>query len=211
METRGAEALLTQRDTTVVKERISKAYRIRQIDEPLRRRRTKLEARLIREARRAGVATPQIIDEQEFSIRMEFIGGRRVKEFVNAKNYKAVAQKIGQGIAQMHNYDIIHGDLTTSNMIISDGKERSGSQKKGIAKPITLYFIDFGLGFISRRPEDKATDLHLLKEAIVATHFSIAEKFWTAVLNAYSRNYTDSGKVIKALHKIEMRGRYVER
>ena len=210
---RGAEALVKKGGKLIVKERIIKGYRIKQIDEALRKKRTKLEARVIREARRAGVLTPQILEENEFSIKMEFINGIRVKEFVEEDNFEAVAEEIGKSIALLQNYDIIHGDLTTSNMIIARSERHLVSSKPKIKnKPdFALYFIDFGLGFFSRRIEDKATDLHLLKEVITATHFQIADKFWSAILSAYSNNYDDSEKVIKALQKIEKRGRYVKR
>lgn len=201
----GAEALIKKEENSIVKERISKGYRVKQIDESLRKKRTKLEARLIREARRAGVLTPQILEENEFSIKMEFVDGIRVKEFINEENLKKIAEEIGRCVALMHTYNIIHGDLTTSNMIIAKG------EKSEIKQNLILYFIDFGLGFFSKRIEDKATDLHLLKEVITATHFQIADKFWSAILLAYSNNYDDSEKVIKALHKIEKRGRYVKR
>ena len=192
----GAEAVIRKENNEIVKERLSKGYRIKEIDDSLRKRRTRLEAKLIREARRAGVATPQIIEESRFSIKMDFIDGDRIKELVSRKNFKTIAKKIGESVALMHTYNIIHGDLTTSNMIQKDE---------------SVYFIDFGLGFFSGRAEDKATDLHVLKEAIQATHFDIAGKFWPAVTKAYANNYTDSEKVIKALAKIEKRGRYVER
>jgi Kae1-associated kinase Bud32 len=210
----GAEALIRQEEGSVVKERIIKGYRIRQIDESLRRKRTRLEARLIREARRVGVATPQIAEEGESSIRMEFIRGARIKEFVSSKNCKKIAEKIGKSVALLHTYNIIHGDLTTSNMILKikgNGEEDSGSKKGKSLPDSDLYFIDFGLGFISSRAEDKATDLHVLKEAITATHFSIAGKFWDAVLSTYKKNYPESEKVIKTLLKIEKRGRYTKR
>lgn len=192
----GAEAVIRKENNEIVKERLSKGYRIKEIDDSLRKKRTRLEAKLIREARRAGVATPQIIEESRFSIKMDFIEGDRIKELVSRKNFKTIAKNIGESVALMHTYNIIHGDLTTSNMI---------------QKGESVYFIDFGLGFFSGRAEDKATDLHVLKEAIQATHFDIADKFWPAVTKAYANNYTDSEKVIKALAKIEKRGRYVER
>lgn len=189
----GAEAVIRKDGSSIVKDRVSKGYRIREIDNALRRKRTRLEARLLREARRAGVMTPQVSEEDDFSIKMGFVDGNRVKESVSAVNFKIISEKIGTAVASLHNYNIIHGDLTTSNMILKQGE---------------LYFIDFGLGFTSARSEDKATDLHVLREAIEATHFSIAEKFWLSVMNAYRKNYEGSDKVIKALSKIEKRGRY---
>ena len=81
-------------------------------------------------------------------------------------------------------------------MIVKDGK---------------IWFIDFGLGFISKRDEDKAVDLYLLREALESTHFMIIEKAWKAVIDSYKSHYQGSNKVIKALSDVEKRGRYKER
>ena len=102
---------------------------------------------------------------------------------------------IGKNIAKLHDADIIHGDLTTSNMILS-GKE-------------VVYFIDFGLGFISKKIEDKAVDLHLLKQALEAKHFTHWETLFKEVINGYSSS-KDSKLVLKQLEKVEKRGRYKE-
>jgi Kae1-associated kinase Bud32 len=206
----GAEAVIRKDGGAIVKDRVGKGYRIKEIDSALRKKRTKLEARLIREARRSGVMTPQVVEENEFSIKMDFVSGKRLKEFVNGRNFRTVAKRVGSAVALLHNYNIIHGDLTTSNMIVNKGKSDgvSPQQRKESTDNFSIYFIDFGLGFFSQRAEDKATDLHVLKEAITATHFDIAERFWAAVLDAYVRNYEGNGKVIKALSKIEKRGRY---
>ncbi|MBI4174426.1 MAG: Kae1-associated serine/threonine protein kinase [Candidatus Aenigmarchaeota archaeon] len=193
---KGAEAELRREGDTLVKERIAKGYRLREIDEKLRKRRTALEARLLREARRAGINTPRVIEEGKTSLILEFIEGGKVKDILKNDNSTEIAGKIGQAIAKLHGFDIIHGDLTTSNMILKDSE---------------LFLIDFGLGFISKRTEDKAVDLYLLHEALESTHFELLEETWTSVLEAYKSNYADSGKVIKALSDVEKRGRYKER
>jgi TP53 regulating kinase-like protein len=192
----GAEAVLTRQLDVLKKDRISKAYRIPELDNRLRKARTRTEARLLREARRAGVPAPGIISEGETAIEMEFIEGEKIKDAMDGDNFRDLCEKIGSNIGLLHTYGIIHGDLTTSNMILR------GSE---------IFFIDFGLGFASQRAEDKATDLHVLKEALESTHFHVARDAFEAVLNAYARKYGGADKVIKTLSKIEKRGRYSER
>lgn len=205
---KGAEAELRREGGTLVKERITKGYRLREIDEKLRKRRTTTEARLLREARRAGVKTPQILEENATSIRMEFIDGEKVKDALNGKNCGIISEKIGVAVAKLHSYNIIHGDLTTSNMIITKAESNGNSEREKGHALHSVWFIDFGLGFFSRREEDKAVDLYLLHEALESTHFSILDEAWDAVLDAYKEHYPGSDKVIKALLNVEKRGRY---
>ncbi len=190
---KGAEAEIHRDGDAIIKERISKGYRIKEIDETLRKRRTSTEAKLLREARRAGVATPQILEEDKFSIKMEFIDGIKIRDAINEGNVKEIAEKIGTAVGKLHSYNIIHGDLTTSNMILK-GEE--------------MFLIDFGLGFISQRDEDKANDLFLLKEIIKSTHFEVKEEMWTAFLESYLVHYQGAEIVIKTLSEVEKRGRY---
>src|SRR3989338_1258450 len=157
----GAEAVLEKKGGVMVKERVKKGYRLSALDEKLRKSRTRKEANLLREARRAGVDVPEIIEEGEFSIKMKSIEGERVKDALSETNCPDICKKIGLAAGKLNSSNIIHGDLTTSNMIVKGDK---------------LYLIDFGLGFSSSKAEDKAMDLHLLREALESTHFSIAEK-----------------------------------
>lgn len=150
---RGAEAVLYLEDDQLVKERIKKGYRLPEIDVKLRKLRTRKEAKLLSEARRVGVETPRIssVDEKDFKIKMDFIDGKRLKEFFNDtddENRKKVAEDVGRLVGILHKNGIVHGDLTTSNMILKDDK---------------VFFIDFGLGEFSNRIEDLATDLSVLK------------------------------------------------
>lgn len=194
---RGAEAVLyIGENGNLVKERVSKGYRLREIDEALRKKRTRSEAKLLREARRAGATTPQIISEGAFTIEMDFVDGKKIKDVLDLKNMKGICAKIGESIGKLHSSSIIHGDLTTSNMLLKAGK---------------IYFIDFGLGFHSQRTEDKAVDLRLLKQALDSTHFGVAEKAWRIILKAYQNNCSDAPAAIRALAEIEKRGRYAKR
>jgi len=193
---KGAEATITRENDTIIKERLRKGYRLPELDEKIRKRRTALEARLLREARRVGVNTPQVLEEEKTRLALEFVDGMKVKDALDAGNFGDITAKIGEAAAKLHEYDIIHGDLTTSNMIINE---------KG------LWLIDFGLGFVSKRAEDKAVDLYLLHEALESTHFEVLEQAWKTILASYKTHYGDSGKVIKALLDVEKRGRYKER
>ena len=188
---RGAEAILKKEGEFLIKERIRKGYRLPQLDEKLRRSRTKREIELMRIARRSGIKTPQIFSSNENTIKMAFIDGIKVKDILDKK--PQLCKKIGISIANMHKFNIIHGDLTTSNMIFKDDE---------------IYFIDFSLGFQSQKIEDKAIDLYLLFEAITSSH---EENLWKLILNAYEKNYDKEKKIIKRLLQIEKRGRYRER
>ncbi len=126
---RGAEAeirLSTYMGRTVVeKRRIKKAYRIKEIDSHLIASRTKEEAKLIAESRSHGVAVPLLydVDLAQGVITMEYLAGDRVKDILNVmeeSERKRICLKIGESIARLHNHDIIHGDITTSNMILLD-------------------------------------------------------------------------------------------
>lgn len=202
---RGAEAILYLdkfgNEQVLVKERIKKGYRISELDDLLRKQRTKTESRLINEASRAGVKTPRIIDtdEKDAKITMEFIDGRRVKDVLNnmsREQTERICELIGESVARLHSADIVHGDLTTSNMILRDNN---------------VYFIDFGLAGFSKRSEDKATDLHLLHQALKSTHFAISEQCWKAILKSYSKNFNGASDVLKRIEEIGKRGRYKER
>src|SRR3989338_670611 len=118
--TTGAEAVISKTSEGLVKERIKKEYRLQQIDEKLRSRRTKLEASLLREAIRIGVNVPRVFQEGKYSIEMEQICGRLVKDALDKNNYEDIGKSIGKQIALLHEYNIVHGDLTTSNMILRE-------------------------------------------------------------------------------------------
>ena len=92
----------------------------------------------------------------------------------------------------MHDNDIIHGDLTTSNMILNKNK---------------VYIIDFGLGKISSKDEDKAVDIKLLKQAFESKHYNHFEELYHYFLKGYlkSKNYE---KILNRLKIVEKRGRY---
>jgi Kae1-associated kinase Bud32 len=182
----------------VKKRRVQKGYRIKQIDDNLISTRTKEEAKLIIEARRAGVCVPIIydVDLQNGIITMEYLKGKRIKDILNKlddKERNRICKKIGESIARFHNNNIIHGDITTSNMILSDDK---------------IHFFDFGLGEINSELEAKGVDLHVLMEAIESTHSKYSNCF-EYVLEGYKKELKkDADQVIKKIEDIVKRGRY---
>ncbi|MBW6461730.1 MAG: Kae1-associated serine/threonine protein kinase [DPANN group archaeon] len=192
----GAEAKISVDDGIVTKDRIPKGYREGALDIKIRKARTKKEAKLLERAKVAGVMVPNILGMRDFSIQMDFVDGMRVKDIVDDSNMKKICADIGLSIAKLHNASIIHGDLTTSNMILSSDK---------------VYFIDFGLGQVSSKVEDKATDLHLLEEAIESTHYELAEDALKLIFKSYLKNCNDGKNVMARLSEIRLRGRYVVR
>ena len=189
---RGAEAILFLEDGKIIKERVEKKYRHGHIDKSLRKSRTASEAKLLVDARRAGVNTPVIYDVGENKIVMQFLDGKKLKDLfdeMDGEKRKKICFEIGRNVSLLHKYDIIHGDLTTSNMILLNDR---------------LYFVDFGLGEISRSIEKKATDLHLLRQVFENTH---SGKGFGQVLEGY-KSYERAEEVIERLEQIKKRGRY---
>lgn len=195
---RGAEAVLYMEGGNLVKERIEKGYRIGEIDAALRKRRTRLESKILSRARRSGVPTPAVIETGEYKIVMEFIEGKRLKEFLqdtSPAKRKELAFEAGRLVGKLHNAGIIHGDLTTSNMILRD----------------KIYFIDFGLGFHSTSVEDRAVDLHLLHQAYQSTHFQHLGELWEGTVSGYKEEFKSWKEVLARLEQIRKRGRYSRR
>jgi len=186
----GAEAELFLDDSSVIKRRKSKKYRLKSLDDKLRKNRNRSEARLIYEARRCGVPTPIIEDITDFSIKMEFIDGFMLKDIINPY----IAEIAGKVIGKMHSCGIIHGDLTTSNIIYNPDNE-------------LLYLIDFGLSYISNSIESQGVDIHVLFQTFESTHSD-----YKCLIEAFSRGYIkknpNAKEVISRVNEIKRRGRY---
>ena len=189
----GAEAGIYTDNGAIVKKRRRKGYRIKALDRKLRLFRTKQEARILKRLEKTGVAVPGLISAGEISLRLELISGPRIRDVLSESSLTGICRQIGSGIGLMHARSVVHGDLTTSNMIRSGGR---------------IYFIDFGLGFFSDKTEDRAVDLHLLKQALNASHNRIAEKCFSAVMAEYGKTVPDCPEILKRLEKVESRGRY---
>ncbi|MBI2046924.1 Kae1-associated serine/threonine protein kinase [Candidatus Pacearchaeota archaeon] len=193
-----AEAIIIREGNNIIKRRIKKSYRIPEIDESLRKKRTKKESKLIESASKI-IPVPKIIktDESSKEIVMQFIEGKKLSDWLGRlgiEKAKNICQSIGESIAKLHDAEIIHGDLTTSNMILNE-------------KDNKVYFIDFGLGFNSERIEDKAVDLHLLRQALEAKHFQHWKILFDSVVKGYKKS-KKGDKTLLQLQKVEARGRY---
>ncbi|KAL6505149.1 hypothetical protein OROGR_024966 [Orobanche gracilis] len=154
---------------SIIKERFSKKYRHPSLDSKLTLRRLNAEARCMTKARKLGVLTPVLyaVDPLMHALTFEFVEGSAVKDIFLDLGSKGIvdeqlddiATQIGDAIAKLHDGGLIHGDLTTSNMLI----------RSGISQ---LVLIDFGLSFTSTLPEDKAVDLYVLERALLSMHSS---------------------------------------
>ncbi len=202
---KGAEACLYLEDwygyPVIRKQRFPKPYRLPQMDTAIRNDRTIREARMLSAARHAGVATPIIysIDTENAIIIMEYIESHRMKELLPTLSPRArhnVFKKIGNAVATLHQNHIAHGDLTTSNLLLHLND--------------IIYFIDFGLASTTHNIEDFGTDVHLLRRALLSTHYSHWETCYDAFKKGYEAKYGKNSKeVFKKVRAIESRGRYI--
>jgi TP53 regulating kinase-like protein len=185
----------------MMKKRSFKRYREANLDYKLRHYRTIHESLLIHEAKMAGVPTPLIyqIDVLNTTIIMEYIEGERIKEVIEYSKQKTqenLCTRIGSLIGKLHKCGIIHGDLTTSNMIINNGKK--------------IYFIDFGLGEFSKELEEQAMDILLVRRSLESTHYKYSKECFKKIIKGYSDEMGEiqSKKVVKRMKEISRRGRY---
>jgi TP53 regulating kinase and related kinases len=204
---KGAEASLFLAEwhnrKAIIKVRIPKCYRPAELDVQIRGYRTAHEPQLMHEAKAAGVATPLIymVNLPESTIVMQYIEGQQMKGLLNQASEQtrhSLCSQIGESVGRLHCAGLIHGDLTTSNMIQSDDGK--------------LYFVDFGLGEKNTELEAQGVDMHLLKRALQSTHFLFWEACFQAVLSGYAtvRGRETAEKVYEKIREIERRGRYVE-
>lgn len=203
---KGAEANLYLEEwhsrKVVMKRRLPKNYRIQELDREIRSQRTMYEPQVIHKAKEAGVPTPTIfmVDVAEANIVMEFVEGKQVKQVLNdfsPEERFRLSRHIGGLIGRLHKHGIIHGDLTTSNMILTPyGK---------------VVFVDFGLSERSTELETRGVDLHLMKRAFQSTHYKYARECFEAVIEGYAEvmGEEEAKNVLEKIREIERRGRYV--
>jgi len=203
---KGAEASLFLAEwhgkRVVVKARLPKTYRPAQLDLSIRNHRTVREPQLMHEAKKAGVPTPTIfmVDVKNSAITMEYIEGKQIKTLLDGlpnRERHALSVKIGELIGRLHAHGIVHGDLTTSNMILT-AEDR-------------IFLVDFGLGDRTSETEARGVDLHLMRQALQSTHFQCAEECFNAVLEGYAAvlGAETAEKVLDKIKEIQKRGRYV--
>jgi Mn2+-dependent serine/threonine protein kinase len=181
---------------SIFKIRVPKAWRHPLLDQKIRTSRTIKEARIIYSAMENSVRVPYIydVDPENALIVMEFIEGNILKE-VFKSNYKDFSKEIGRIIGKLHSSNIVHGDVTLSNFILS-GNE--------------ICIIDFGLADFSNRDEDRGIDLHLFLRNLESSFSSIAKECFNYFIEGYSEFFENYDEILEKLDEIRKRGRYVE-
>ncbi|KAJ4832159.1 hypothetical protein Tsubulata_024750 [Turnera subulata] len=203
----GAEARVFESNfvgrRSIVKERFSKKYRHPTLDSKLTLKRLNAEARCMTKARRLGVSTPALyaVDPVLHTLTFEFVEGPSVKDIflefglhgVAGERLNDIAVQIGDAIGKLHDGGLVHGDLTTSNMLV-----RSSTNQ--------LVLIDFGLSFTSTLPEDKAVDLYVLERALISMHSSCGDVM-DRILAAYRKSSKQWCSTLNKLAQVRQRGR----
>jgi len=189
-----------------VKERFSKKYRHPVLDTQLTKDRHRAEVRALLKCKQIGVKVPTmyLADNTTTTIVME-----NIKDSVTAKDYinnmlenkngvqlSKLAVLIGETVAKLHLCGLIHGDITTSNILV-----------RGDQDSISLVMIDFGLSFQEGVPEDKGVDLYVLERAFLSTHPN-TEEIFSEILEAYKKKSGKQvGEIVKKFEEIRLRGR----
>jgi Kae1-associated kinase Bud32 len=190
----------------IFKQRIPKTYRIEQIDKQLRLSRTLNEARALIKVKNYGINVPQVfeIDVDSSTIIMKHINGMRLKDMISDLDHSMRTSyffKIGGFISRLHQNGHIHGDITTSNIIITPKKD--------------IFLIDFGLHEYSDTIEDKSVDLHLFKRVLISSHGKYFNECFNSFLEGYRSEYLKNNlnqynQIIQNINVIESRGRYIK-
>jgi Kae1-associated kinase Bud32 len=204
---KGAEAdILLDSDwngrKAILKRRGVKKYRHPEIDREIRRYRTIHEADIIHRSKEAGVSTPLIyqLDPEGATIVMEYVEGLKVRDAVpklSIEENRALFRRIGEDTGRLHCAALIHGDLTTSNMI------KVGHR---------IVFIDFGLGEVSKEVEKRGVDFNLMVRMLASTHYTIMEPLLESFKEGY--RYTmglEAEVVFQRAEEIRRRGRYIDK
>lgn len=181
---------------SILKIRKKKDYRVDSLDMRIRTLRTIREAKMISESKSLGITTPLVyfVDEKKCEIYLQFIKGKLVRDLPLKQIVKA-CKEIGKIVGTLHKNGIMHGDLTTSNFILS---------QRG------LVILDFGLAQKTDAVDDFAIDLRLFKEVLNSAHAQIVDDAWTVFVQGYQSilGKTLTDKVINQVSVIEKRGRY---
>ncbi|KAG5519695.1 hypothetical protein PMAC_001851 [Pneumocystis sp. 'macacae'] len=187
--------------TCLLKVRLAKPYRHPVLDERLRKHRIYVEARLLYKCYKGGISCPVLyfVDVKKGELWTEWIEGRTLKDELlhwenNAKScedFKLIMESVGHNIGKMHQLSIVHGDLTTSNIMIrSPTYQQLPLSLVELTQDKKIVIIDFGLGSVTHMAEDMAVDLYL--------------KY---VLEGYSTSWKDAKSVLRRLEEVRLRGR----
>ncbi|MEM0101241.1 MAG: KEOPS complex kinase/ATPase Bud32 [Candidatus Methanomethyliaceae archaeon] len=203
---KGAEAELYKgfwmEREVVIKRRITKPYRNPDLDKYIRITRTSIEARSLTNARALGIPTPIVYDVNldDTEIVMSYIPGPPLKNIIiNMSNekLKELFIEIGRLVGLLHKGGIIHGDLTTSNMLLQKNR---------------IFFIDFGLSEYTYDIEARGVDIHLMRRALESSHYMYSNLAYENFIIGYkSIMGEEANDILKRVDEIRRRGRYVGR
>ena len=198
------------------KERFRKSYRHPVLDTKLNKQRCHLEAKCMAKGRKGGVLTPTIYGVHPPMLYMEYIPGQTVREWLEQQQQQqqnqspyiydsSLATRMGRIVATLHNTGTIHGDLTTSNMMLCHNDNHNDDHE---VEEDSLYLIDFGLARGSTNPEELAVDLYVLERAISSTHPQLQETtFLEDIMTEYKAVCHKSDAVLQRLSQVRLRGR----
>ena len=215
----------------IIKERFEKKYRVKELDQKLTKNRMLNESRNIFRASKLGINVPTIyfVDLIERKIYMEYLENScQLKNILQAiysqqdiTPYSSLLSKIsndlGNIVSKLHSGELIHGDLTPSNIILKINQNTHSDILNNAEKIILetknydyMYLIDFGLSSVtlstSSSLEDKAVDLYVLKRAIISSNPK-SEELFDKSMEIYQKNTKDGDEIIQRYKKVEMRGR----
>ncbi|KTW29404.1 Kae1-associated kinase Bud32 [Pneumocystis carinii B80] len=202
----------------LLKVRPAKLYRHPLLDERLTKHRINIEARLLYKCYRGGVSCPSIyfVDIKKRELWIEWIEGKTVRDQLiqwesnigmYEQVYKPIMESIGRNIGLMHQLDVVHGDLTTSNIMIrlQSSQELFLPMTESV-KSNEAVIIDFGLGCVTQMIENKAVDLYVLERTFQSTHPQCSFMF-KYIIDAYSETCKNAKQVLKRLEEVRLRGR----
>ncbi|WP_321505350.1 bifunctional N(6)-L-threonylcarbamoyladenine synthase/serine/threonine protein kinase [uncultured Methanoregula sp.] len=189
---RGAEAVIAFGPATIEKRRVAKRYRVPALDRRLITERTRAEARLIHAARKGGVPTPVMHDITTDTIVMERIRGTMLTDDLTDENLR----RTGTIVGKLHTAGIMHGDLTTSNLILREGDG-------------ACVLIDFGLSQVTQEIEQRGVDIHVLYQTLESTAPGRCVGLKAAFEIGYAESFKGAAEIIAREHEIELRGRYL--
>ncbi|XP_065162456.1 EKC/KEOPS complex subunit TP53RK-like [Atheta coriaria] len=209
----GAEAriyLSAYKDTPcILKERFPKKFRHPELDKQLTRSRIRAEVKALKTCATLGLKTPQVFasDLDKRTIHMEFFPfAITAKDYIingNDEQITWISQEIGKYLAKMHSNKLVHGDLTTSNVLVyNEASEDDFSN----TEELKIIFIDFGLSQHEASAEDKGVDLYVLERALLSTH-SVADQIFPTILEAYKNEYKNCADAVRKFEEVRARGR----
>ncbi len=185
----GAEAEITIQGEEVLKERPEKKYRHEKLDTRIREERTSEEVKNIEKARKHGVNIPETEKTGKTSMKQDRVKGKPLKKILPSE--PELMEEVGKNIGLLHGTGLVHGDLTTSN-IMYDGE---------------IWLIDLGLSETTERTEDQAVDIYLLKKTLETSHPEQSTELWEGFKQGY-RDFDDSEEVLETMEEVKRRGRY---